>query len=231
MIYYRNNKRIVKDASGCLSAWSKVLIGLSVISIITSVHLNSWAEGTRELRMGTGAKLSYESKPSKLLLQVRYEGGMIKDPDKYSIKVFGDGRVVVHRPKYMKNAGDYSLKLTPAEIKGLLSSFADEDMLGLETRKFKKITTDAFKARAEIGQIERAPSTHGATTVLEIHAESFTPTGGTQPTLKNIKTRISVQSLKHSAKALSNVQPVQKLANCVQKIEALAQRSDLKKVR
>ena len=46
--------------------------------------------------------------------------GEIKDQDPGpSVRVHGDGYVIVHYPRNMKRAGDYALQLSPQEMEGL----------------------------------------------------------------------------------------------------------------
>ncbi len=162
------------------------------------------------------------------LLELSYQGGMIKNPDPTPfVRVYPGGRVLIHYPAYMKNAGDYELQLGPEELDELLSSFADQQVLTVESDQLEMM---AAEARAEQAPLV-PPDDHGVATVVEIRAESFTPAGETAPTLIDVDRRLVAQDLP-PAEALTDPRfaPLRGLAEGVAQLEALAKRSDLRPV-
>ena len=58
---------------------------------------------------------------------------MIDEPDPIPLlRVYRNGWVQVHFPKYMKRAGDYGLQLTEAEMTALLSSLAAKGLMNFD---------------------------------------------------------------------------------------------------
>lgn len=165
------------------------------------------------------------------LIELRYEGGLIKNPDPTPfVRVYPGGRVLIHYPAYMKKAGDYELQLDDAELQELLSSFADREMLTTESDELEVM---AARVRAE-EQLLTPPDDHGVTTVVEIHADSFTETGREDPTLLEIDRTLTARSLP-SAEALEAVvdpelRRLQLFGRGVRSLEALAERPDLEPV-
>ena len=116
------------------------LVGCALVPLIA---LCSCTEETGEMGLAVittpppeqPGTLTYQTEPETLLLELAYEGGMIANPDPTPfVRVYGNGRVVVHYPDYMKKAGDYELELSEEEIESLLQSFSDQSLLTLRYR-------------------------------------------------------------------------------------------------
>jgi hypothetical protein len=168
--------------------------------------------------------LAYEPTSEMPLLELSYEGGMIKDPDPTPfVRVFPDGRVLVHYPAYMKKAGDYELILSEEELNALLSSFSEEGILALEPDELKVIAAEAL---TQTGPID-LPDTHGVSTRVEIRAESFTREGEEEPSMRSIESMIMAENLAATAEALPQVRRLQDFARGVAVLENLADRDDL----
>ena len=60
--------------------------------------------------------------PSTVVMQLTQDVGVEGD-DTPLLRIYGDGRVLVHFPVYMRRAGDYGLRLDSTELDGLLQTF------------------------------------------------------------------------------------------------------------
>jgi len=171
--------------------------------------------------------LEFEPTSEEPLLQLSYEGGMIKDPDPTPfVRVYPNGRVLIHYPAYMKKAGDYELDLSLEEVQELLASFADESLLVLEPEALQARTSEALSVAAPL----EIPDTHGVATVVQIRADSFTREGEDEPALMAVDHRISATNLAATAKALPQFRRLQDVARGVKGLEALADRADIEPV-
>ncbi len=82
----------------------------SFATLVIALPSYAFAQGTGETP--TKPKFTYCSNVSETVLELRYSGGMIENPDPTPfVKVTCDGVVFVHWAKYTKKAGDYTLKL------------------------------------------------------------------------------------------------------------------------
>lgn len=79
------------------------------------------------------------------------------------LRVYGNGRVQVHFPAYMKKAGDYEMQISRAEINALLRMLADKGIMDF----------DAAAVRQERQQLESA---HRAATGEFFHVSDATDT-------------------------------------------------------
>lgn len=165
---------------------------------------------------------TFEEASEEPLLELSYEGGLIKDPDPTPfVRVFPNGRVLIHYPVYMKKAGDYELHLDDDELQQLLESFADQSMLDLDFNALNMIAAEAVAGPEEL------PDTHGVSTVVQIRAESFTPEGEDEATLEGVSTGLMVQDLAARTEVAPSSRLLQDFANGVRGLESLAERDDL----
>ena len=58
--------------------------------------------------------------------------------DKKSLSIYGNGRVLVHYPVYMKIAGDYEMQLSSAELEDLLKSLSRNGIMDFDESKVKE---------------------------------------------------------------------------------------------
>lgn len=162
------------------------------------------------------------------VLELSYEGGLIKNPDPTPfVRVFPNGRVLIHYPAYMKQAGDYELHLTEEELRELLDSFADREVLTLENESLQVMSA---QARVEAGPRERADD-HGVATVVKIRAESFTPEGEEEALLLDVDRTLRIEDMPpEELTADPRFRALREVTTGVQKLEALAERPDVEPV-
>lgn len=58
--------------------------------------------------------------------------------DKPSLRVYGNGHVLVHNPIYMKNAGDFEMQLSDAELVSLVRDLSSNGILAFDEKKVKE---------------------------------------------------------------------------------------------
>jgi hypothetical protein len=169
------------------------------------------------------------------VLELGYSGGMIanRDPTPF-VRVFGDGRVVVHYPRYMKKAGDYTTTLSQEELEDLLRPFAEGRLLTLDE---PRLAAMAGGVRSTAGPTV-SPSDHGVVANVQVRLERVRPEGAAAP-LTNVDRRISVptstlraavRTPALAAAARAEVEPLSDLAAGVRQLEALAERPGLAKI-
>lgn len=97
--------------------------------------------------------------------------------DSIEVKVWGDGRVEVHRPSYLRHAGDYEVRLSAAELHQLVSELARHGVLSFDATAIREQLD-----RAEASRQQRKGSvvhvTAGATVEIEVGLRRYVPVGG-----------------------------------------------------
>ena len=79
--------------------------------------------------------------------------------DRPTLQIFGNGRVLVHYPVYMKKAGDYEMQLDEAELVALIQSLSGNGLMTFDEKKVKekiKQHKKASKAKGEFYEISDA---------------------------------------------------------------------------
>ncbi|MDW9408565.1 hypothetical protein GOB18_07865 [Sinorhizobium meliloti] len=168
--------------------------------------------------------LAFSTSPDVPVLELRYEGGLIKNPDPMPfVRVYGDGQVKVHYPTYHVKAGDYSVTLSPEELKALLRIFARQELINTEQ-------LDINAARPPANTVEQSPlslpNDHGVVSSVTISAQSITPAGARAPQLLEPK-KLSIPNTAVKAAARSGNTVLQGFAAGIEELEALSQRPGL----
>jgi hypothetical protein len=186
------------------------------------------AEGGASQTVRTGpdaAAIAFSASPDVPILELSYEGGMIKNPDPTPfVSVYGDGRVRIHYPAYHVKAGTYTLTLPPEELRGLLRVFAQEELINTEDLNLTALASPQGQGAVQSPVI--LPNDHGVVSNVTIRAQSITPVGAAAPRSLDVR-ELSIPNIAVEAAARSGNSVLQDFAAGVEKLEALAQRSEL----
>jgi hypothetical protein len=158
--------------------------------------------------------------------------GEIKDQDPGpSVRVHGDGYVIVHYPRYMKRAGDYALQLSPQEMEGLmLSLIADKKILEFDEGAARRSKRDAAMALREGSQPNLFAVLDDSTTVIELRMDRYKPASENGQEFLNVDKKISWHGLRSDAEQYPNIEAIQNLAAVRQKLLSIMERRDLKRI-
>jgi hypothetical protein len=89
----------------------------------------------------------YSATASEPIIEYNLVHGMLAQPDPVPLlRVYGNGRVHVHFPAYMKKTGDYEMNVSPVELNELIRLLADDGIMDF----------DPHAARQEKQQLEAA---------------------------------------------------------------------------
>ena len=172
------------------------------------------------------SKPDYTCDPTTPVLELSYSGGMIADPDPTPfVRVFCEGRVVIHFPAYTKRAGEYELILSPTDLERLLATFAADQLLTIEPDRIEALATEVQAT----GPVEM-PSDHGVTANVEVRFETVTPADPARAEMVDVERRFSIPAAAVEASARAPVEPLQDFAAGIRQLEALAERPDLERI-
>ena len=139
--------------------------------------------------------------------------------DRPVVQVFGDGRVNVHRPVYMKDAGDYELVLTQDQLKDLLRSFGKRGLMDFDKTKYR-----SKRAKAAEAKLKKTGSytviSDSMTTTIDVRLDGYRARNNAQKR-KDFRKRIRVKDIEHDARQLTDANEVQDLAASVTRIRGL----------
>lgn len=123
--------------------------------------------------------VGFDQSATARVLRFSREHERLIDGDAPALEIYGDGRVVAHRPPHMLEPGDYEWRLNPGELQQLLNAFAADGLLEYDSEDVERQKRDFAQKEAREG---RAWAVSDATvTTLEVDFASYEPGGGKAP--------------------------------------------------
>lgn len=150
-------------------------------------------------------KASFELPSDQPVLEYRLEIGQLEVEDNAKwIKVFADGRGLVHIPGFMRGGGDYAFQMTPGEVEELARFAVGKGLVDFDTSEVKREKAEVvrrFRERREAAA-NSASSVSGSAsanaeeeqdpglraiydaplTVIELHLDAYRPAQEAGPT-------------------------------------------------
>ena len=175
------------------------------------------------------AHFAWNRDPAAVVISYREVLGELAEQDTTPlIRVFGDGRVLVHHPRYSSKAGDYEVWLQPAELENLLSSVLAN---GLAT--FEPSAAESLKRSKEQVRLQAAVGAPKPTEVFMVADQSTSvfELNLTAVSAGELQRRVSWQGLGSDAERYPDIESIQKLRAVELQLHALLEHDDLWGVR
>jgi hypothetical protein len=166
--------------------------------------------------------VQYETSSTAVVASLREVVGEMADPDPGpSIQIFGDGRLQVHFPPYMRRAGDWSDQLSADEMQVVLGALVADGLLDLDPAAARANLTAARSAARTAARRGEAPlleasDTDVTTITLDVEGRSQT---------------IVWRGLRGDAFAHPDVPEVQQARRAQETLRLLMERPRLRRVR
>jgi len=168
----------------------RALVAVVILSLISTVTYPKNKDSSAVLP----AAVSWDPSPKALLVSYRVIWGEFSNQDPVPlIRIYGDGRVLVHHAEYTTRAGEYELWLQTTELEDLLLSLLSK---GIAT--FKSSVVQRSKQLEELslqeavlnaGEIpELFMVADDSTSVFELHIQGY-QASGTASTSTQVPTR------------------------------------------
>lgn len=122
--------------------------------------------------------------------------------DRVSLKVFGDGRVEVHFPVYMKKAGDYEMTLERFELVALIRAFSSNGIMDFN-KKAVKARVYAHKKREQKNNAYYAIS-DSVESDIKIRLNQYQKNSVSRKS-KNFKADFKWKNIEHAAARYSDI--------------------------
>lgn len=177
-------------------------------------------------------QFEYSRDADAIIVELSQDIGMLEDADPTPLlRIYGDGRVHVHYPVYMKRAGDYSMQLSEQEMRQLLSLLLGKGLIQFESEPVKKQMKDIDLARkqkklATGEQVVVNERLDEATTNIRLALESYQDQSAV---MKNVVKEISWHGLLGSVKDYPEVEMIQNLAAAKDVLLTLTKHNNLMK--
>ncbi len=138
--------------------------------------------------------------------------------DKPAIRVYGDGRVRVHYPSYMKRAGDYEMQLNDAELTALLRSLSSDGLMEMDEKKIKTKKKALKQSLRQAGQFYEVSD--AVVTVVDIQLDEYQKNAKAKK-IKKFTARLKWKNLEQDAKRYKSDPEVTRIDHSVSKLKAL----------
>ncbi len=165
--------------------------------------------------------IRYPAAADFLVVELYPGGPRSPEGDTAFTRIYGDGRVRVHRPSVYREAGDFQAWLTLADLDSLLRDFAGEGILDFDLRAVKE-----QRLAAELERLREKGSVPGiadaATVTLTIRLAQYAPSGATEVT-PNYWKSISWYALDEDALSYPEVAPLVRLERAVARLKHLTE--------
>jgi hypothetical protein len=203
-------------------------IYLVVALLVSSATAFSAQKVVKSSNQSAGFSFSMDSATTEPVIQYQQNIQMLSSvDDKFTLTIFGDGRVVVHYPVYMKKAGDYEMHLDMAELENLIQSFSTNGLMNFDEKKARQSVTSHEKALAAQGQFYTISD--ATETVIDITLDSYQENKRSTE-VNNFNKRFKWKNLEHDARRYKNNSAIVKANSSVSQLKALMNDSRLVKV-
>ena len=220
---------LLYSRKAAIRSFASVAVGL--LPIITAVAQTGVGPGPPDA--GT---VVYSQAPNAVVVTYHEELGELSSVDSTPrIRIFGNGRVAVHYPAFMKRAGTYEFQMGPAELRNLLRSLTAKGLVDFNARA----VNNSRRARAVARRQERIAAgqpeevfaiSDETTTVIELNLDEYTAPGPSAPVINDVQKRVAWRNLRSDAERYSEIPAIQKLRAAEVELRGLLARRDLRKV-
>lgn len=146
--------------------------------------------------------------------------------DRPSLSVYGDGRVRVHFPEYMKKAGDYEMKISEDEVAGLVRSLYEDGVLEFDEDKVKAKMRSERKALRQSGQLYAISD--AMETVVEIRLDEY-QRNRSSASIKNFHKRFQWKNIEQYALRFNQQREIVDAHRSVKNLQRLMEDNRLSK--
>jgi hypothetical protein len=147
--------------------------------------------------------------------------------DRQTISVYGDGRVVVHYPAYMKDAGDYQMQLSEDELNQLIRELSDGGMMDFDHKEAKSRVEAARKLMRDKGQLYEVSD--DVETVVEISLDEYQKNTNSKK-VKGFNKQFRWKNIRHDAARYKNDSAINRAHDAVKRIQGFKKDSRLVRV-
>lgn len=186
--------------------------------------------------LGTGAafaqpRFDYPSDPEFLVVRYDQVHESIAESDNVlRLAIYGDGRVEIHFPFYLRRAGDFELWLTPGELEAILVELERSGVLDFDPERVRERRDQAEEAEAARQAREGTlVVVNGSRMEIAVALRSYTPAEGGAPETE-LRRKVSWRSLGPEATLYPELTELRGLAAAEKVLLKLLKRSDLVRI-
>ncbi|MGI9232388.1 MAG: hypothetical protein ACR2RD_02050, partial [Woeseiaceae bacterium] len=194
-----------------------------------AITLAAYAPAETNSAAAAPVQFSWNQDPSAVVVSYREIWGELAEQDPVPlIRVFGDGRILVHHPVYTHQAGDYEVWLQPAELENLLSSLLSNGLATIDPTavKSQKYSHQQIRMNAALAAKQSPVVFTVADAPISVFELNLTAVSAGE-----LQREISWPNLETDAETFPDIESIQQLRAAELQLRGLVDRNDLSKVR
>ena len=180
------------------------------------------------------AQVEYSRDPGTVLISFREIFPEFADQDPTPlIRIYGDGRVVVFHPAYMKQAGQYEMMMSRNELEDLLLQLTPVLMnfdAGEVKRQKKAANQLLWNAATELEDLTLFYDSDAEISVFQLNIDAYRPNGLQGQTIYMQALEQSWRGLRYDAKDYLGLKSIQGLMQAEKALKAFTGRVELVEV-
>ena len=172
----------------------------------------------------------YSEDPGRLVFRYSERPGALGGPDaEHSVSVYGDGRVVAHRPRFTTRAGSWGTQLGREEMEELVRSLVEPGLVEFDETRALQSRRDLRKQR-RLQRGELFEVSDADTVTLELHLDRYRGRGPGARERRNVVKRIRWRGLRSDLRRYPELTDLEGLGTVQGRIHALMERPDLSRL-
>lgn len=180
------------------------------------------------------ALIDFSSAATTVLLSFGEINPEFKDQDRTPLlRVYGDGRVLVHYPAYWKQAGEYEMYLSRAALSSLLLDVA-APVFGYNHVALKRQKKNTNLKRATqastLSEVKVFYQSDAPVSVFTFNIKSYKPAGSPKQLANTAVAKIHWQGLVADAENYPKISMIQDFLRIENQLRALSQSTQLRKI-
>ena len=197
-----------------------------LLALLLSVHCSTVLASRSIESTPARAGFSFDDSGAKPdpVVEFRQHVSMLANvDDRLSMQVYGDGRVLVHYPVYMKRAGDYEMQLDGDELVELIATLADDGVMDFDHRKVSDRIHDRRLekiSRAKRGEDQLFAVSDAVDSIIEIRLDEYRSNSGSA-VKKNFTRRFKWRDIEHDARSYSDETDIVRANRSVQNLRGM----------
>jgi len=185
--------------------------------------------GRAESVSGMLPSFQYSTQASAPLIEYNLMHEMLAEPDAEPLlRIYGNGRVHVHIPVYMKKAGDYEIQLNRSELDALVLSLSRDGVVdfdhSLTRENLRRLNAQRRATTGTLWEVSDVTET-----VIEVNLDRYQRNPASTP-VTGLKKRFTWKSLQMDAKRYPESTAIQGAAASARRLHEIMHRPDLKRL-
>lgn len=175
------------------------------------------------------ALIQYASTSALPVIEYTLVHNLLADNDPAPLlRVYGDGRVRVHRPVYMKNAGDFEMQLSPLELDDLLGSLAADGIVDFDAAAARRERQQGIaQQRDSTGVLYEISDVTDTLITVRLEAYRSHPAA---PLISNLHKQLRWDNLEQDARRFSGNARLVRAAAGAQRLHTLTRHTALRRL-